>query len=104
MHLEKMTRKEAAEHLGGKCPDAGELGLYWQGKKSLFISWGAKCCICALISMLILHPLAERRRCKGGVMAQFDRIIREAECSKLTGVSRTTRYELEKKRELSVSP
>lgn len=47
--------------------------------------------------MLILHPLAERRRCKGGVMAQFDRIIREAECSKLTGVSRTTRYELEKK-------
>ncbi|MFA9342860.1 helix-turn-helix transcriptional regulator, partial [Escherichia coli] len=30
-------------------------------------------------------------------MAQFDRIIREAECSKLTGVSRTTRYELEKK-------
>lgn len=33
-----------------------------------------------------------------------DRVIREDECRKLTGVCRTTRYELEKKRELSVSP
>lgn len=68
MHLEKMTRKEAAEHLGVSVQTLANWAC--TGKvKSLFISWGAKCCICALISMLILHPLAERRRCKGGVMA-----------------------------------